>query len=130
MRLAFTIADEKIRSRATIALADAPIGSRVEIKGPVRTVNQNARLWAMLTEIAEQKTWHGLTLSTNDWKLLFMNALGREGRIIPNMDGNGIVQLSHSSSDLNRSEFSDLFEIIHAWAAREGVVFHTNMEAF
>jgi hypothetical protein len=124
----FIIANEDVRTRAIIALDTAPTGSRVEIKGPQRTNDQNARLWAMLTEIAEQVDWYGQHLSSDDWKHVFLAALKQELRVVPNLDGNGFVQLGRSSSDLSKAEFSDLFEVIHAFAASKGVVFHSNME--
>ena len=127
-RIAFTIANEDVRTRAIVALDQAPLGSRVEIKGPKRTLPQNDRLWAMLTDIAEQLTWHNQKLSTDDWKLVFLASLKRELRIVPNLDGNGFVQLGRGSSDLTKAEFSDLFLVIEAFAAEHGVVFHTNME--
>lgn len=100
-----------------------PLGSRIEFKAPKRTLPQNDRFWAMLTDIAQQKTYHTLKLTTEDWKLLFLDALKREVRIVPNLDGTGFVNLSKSSSDLSKSEMSDLMEIITEWGARNGVIF-------
>lgn len=108
----------------------APRGTRITFQGPRRSLDQNARFWAMLTEIATQKTHHGIKLSPDDWRLLFLDALKREVRMVPNLDGNGFVSLGRSSSDLSKAEFSDLFDVIEAWAAREGVTFsHQPSEA-
>ncbi len=101
-----------------------PPGTRCEFKEAKRTSDQNARMWAMLTDVAQQLTWHGVKLSTEDWKLVFLDALKREVRMVPNIDGNGFVNLGRSSSDLSKAEFSDLIEIIHAFGAKHGVVFH------
>lgn len=101
----------------------APNGTRVEWKEPKRTLPQNARFWAMLTDVAQQLPWHGLRLSTDDWKLIFLDALKREVRMVPNLDGNGFVSLGRSSSDLSKSEMSDLMELIAEFGARHGVVF-------
>lgn len=101
----------------------APPGTRVELKAPRRTLPQNDRMWAMLTDIARQVRWHGLKLSPNDWKLIFLDALKREVRLVPNLDGNGFVNLGCSSSDLSVAEFSDLLELIAEFGARNGVKF-------
>ena len=106
-----------------------PAGTRVEFKEAKRTTDQNARLWAMLTEVATQLAWHGQKLSTDDWKLIFLDALKREMRMVPNINGNGFVNLGRSSSDLTKSEFSDLIEIIHAFGAEHGVVFQEDRVA-
>jgi hypothetical protein len=82
----------------------------------------------MLTEIAMQVTWHGQRLRPDDFKLIFLDALKREVRAVPNIDGNGFVNLGRSSSDLTKQEMSDLIEIIHAFGAKHGVKFQDDAE--
>lgn len=112
-----------IRQKAARWALSAPAGTRCEFKAPKRTTDQNAKMWALLTEVAQQVPWHGLKLSADDWKLIFLDALKREVRMVPNIDGNGFVNLGRSSSDLSKAEMSDLIEIIHAFGAQHGVVF-------
>jgi hypothetical protein len=69
-------------------------------------------MWSMLTDIARELPWHGIKLKPDDWKLVFLDALKRETRMVPNLDGNGFVNLGRSSSDLSKSEMSDLIELI------------------
>jgi len=111
------------RAKAINWVDRAPAGTRLTFQGPRRSTPQNDRLWALLTDIATQKLWHGIRLEPADWKTLFMSALNRELRLAPNLDGTGFVNLGTSSSALSKAEFSELFEVIHAWAAREGVIF-------
>jgi hypothetical protein len=103
--------------------AKVPWGTRIEFKAPKRTLPQNDRMWAMLTDVAQQVDYHGLKLTTDDWKLLFLDALKREVRMVPNLDGNGLVSLGRSSSDLSKREMTDLIELIFAWGAQHGVTF-------
>lgn len=112
------------RLRAANWASRLPPGTRIEFKEPKRSIPQNDRMWAMLTEISTHLPWHGIKLSSDDWKLLFLDALKREVRMVPNIDGNGFVSLGRSSSDLSKAEFSDLLEIIAAFGANHGVVFH------
>jgi hypothetical protein len=102
----------------------APPETRVEIKGLKRTLAQNDRLWAALSDISLQLEWHGQKLRPNDWKLLFLDALDRETRLVPNLDNNGFVILSQSSSDLTIEEMSDLITLITAFAEDHGVQLH------
>lgn len=126
-RALLVLSSDAIRQRAMHWLSKAPVGTRVEFKGPKRTLPQNDRMWAMLTDVATQLTWHGKPLSTDDWKLMFLDALhrahGEELRIVPNIDNTGFVNLSNSSSDLDKHEMSDLMEIIAAFGTGHGVVF-------
>jgi len=111
------------KAKASHWIAKAPYGTRVEFKRAKRTTDQNAKMWAMLTEVAEQVLWHGIRLHADDWKLLFLDAMKREVRMVPNIDGNGFVSLGRSSSDLSKDEMGDLIEIIYAFGANRGVVF-------
>jgi hypothetical protein len=117
------------RDRASAWVRSAPWGTRITFQEAKRSSDQNAKMWAMLTEVARQVQWHGQRLSADDWKLVFLAALKAELRIVPNLDGTGFVQLGRSSSDLSVSEMADLIDLIAAFGARQGVVFADQMEA-
>ena len=118
--IAYSDAD---RRRAASWALNAPKGCRIDFREAKRSLEQNARMWAMLTEIAHQVRWHGFRLSADDWKLLFLDSLSRELRIVPNMDGTGFVNLGRRSSDLSKSEMSDMIELMFAFGASHGVNF-------
>lgn len=104
-------------------------GWRVEVKEPQRTLPQNDKMWAALTDVSEQHPHGGVTLSPADWRLVFLDAFwrerGEELRIVPNLDGTGFVPLSgRSTSDLTVGEMSDYIELIQATGAGWGVEFH------
>ncbi len=111
------------RARATNWIAKAPTGTRVEFKASKRSIPQNSRFWALLTDVATQLRWHGQKLTPDDWRLVFLDALKRELRIVPNIDGTGFVNLGRSSSDLTKAEMGDLMTLIEAFGAQHGVVF-------
>jgi hypothetical protein len=111
------------RKRASSWVYQAPFGTRVEFKEVKRTLDQNSKLWAMLTDVARQVRWAGMKLTPGDWKFIFLDALSRERRIVPNIDGTGIVPLYKSTSDLSKSEMSDLIELILAFGAKHEVKF-------
>src|SRR5438045_1997083 len=116
------------KERALRIVSAAPTGTRVEIKAAKRSLPQNDRLWASLSDVAMQLPWHGVKLTPQDWKYVFLDALKRELRMVPNLDGTGFVNLGRSSSDLTKDEMSQLIELIHAFGAQHGVVFHDGQE--
>jgi len=121
-RAVITINGADDRNRAHHWINRAPIGARFEFKGEQRTLEQNERMWAMLTDLSAQLRWHGRALTKEGWKLLFMDALDREYEAVPNLDGTGFVSLGGSSSDLSIAEASDLIELIFAFGAQHSVV--------
>ena len=131
-RALIVLATAADRAKAAHWIANIPWNSRVEFKAPKRTLPQNDRMWAMLTDVAQQIDWHGQKLTPDDWKLMFIDALHRAQnealRIVPNTDGTGFVNLSTSSSDLSKDEMTDLIELIFEFGGRHGVVFHEPKE--
>lgn len=123
-RALLILANDVVRLRAIEWIKNAPPETRVEFKAPQRTLDQNARMWAMLTDVAQQLPWHGQKLSADDWKLLFLDALNAEIRFVPNLEGKGFVNLGRSSSDLSKGEMGDLMTLIEAFGANHGVTFH------
>ncbi|WP_300573469.1 recombination protein NinB [Phenylobacterium sp.] len=116
------------REQAARWCLNAPINTRVEFKETKRTVPQNDRMHAMLTELAVQARYHGLKMHKDDWKLLFLDALwrqrGEDMRLVPNLDGTGLVPLhGRSSSDLSVAEMTDMIELLFAYGAANGVEF-------
>ena len=103
--------------------ANVKAGTTVTFKENKRSIPQSDKMWAMLGEVAAQVSWHGVRLSPDDWKIVFLDALKRELRMVPNIDGNGFVQLGRSSSNLTKDEMSDLMALIEAFGANHGVTF-------
>jgi len=106
----------------------APWNTRVTFQGPKRSLPQNDRFWAMLTDVATQLPWHGVKLTADDWKLIFLDGLKQEMRLVPNINGNGFVNLGRSSSDLSKEEMGELMTLIEAFGAQHGVTFHDQRE--
>lgn len=115
---------QRNRDKAARWMHELPHATRIEMKAAKRSLPQNARMWAMLTDVASQITWHGQRLTPDDFKLIFLDALKREVRIVPALDNKGFVNLGRSSSDLSKQEMGDLMELISAFGAEHGVRFH------
>lgn len=111
------------RLKAAAMCSKAPDGWRVEFRAPTRSTDQNALMWARLTEISQQVEWHGMRLSPNDWKEVLTAGLKREVRPVPNIDGDGFVMLGLRTSEMTVAEMRDFMALVEAFAARQGVAF-------
>lgn len=100
----------------------APVGSIMKVEKPRRSSDQNARMWAMLTEISAAKP-EGRTLTPDVWKALFLHALDHAQRFEMALDGNGMVPVGFRSSKLTKDQMSALIEVIEEYGARHGVQF-------
>lgn len=118
-RALLTLAGQRERAQAVDLIRRAPINSRVEFKGPARSLDQNSTMWLWLTAIASKLDWHGQKYGAEDWKDNLMHAF-RRARWMPSEDG-GMVPIGLSTSGLSREEMSDFIELVIAFAARHGV---------
>ena len=112
------------RSKAVNWVASAPVGTRIEFKAPRRTLPQNDRMWAMLSDVAQQKEHMGRRYTAAQWKVLMLHACGREIQFLPALDGSTFIPWGQSSSDLSKEEMSELIDFMGAWGAEHGVTFH------
>jgi len=107
------------RQKAASWVAKAPAGTRVEFRGPKRSLDQNERLWLCLSVVARRAVWHGQRYTPEDWKDYFMHAY-RGGKWMPSEDG-GMVPIGRSTSNLSKQEFGELLTLIEAFCARNDV---------
>lgn len=121
-RQRFFLIDDMRRANALNAVRAAPKDWVVEVRPQTRSLHQNARLWAMLTDVSEQVVWYGRKLTPDDWKDVFSASL-RKARVVPTIDGDGFVPLGMRTSSLTKAEFGDLMTLIEAFGAGQGVTF-------
>lgn len=123
-RALILVAADADRERAADWAMRSPIGTRIEFKRSKRSLDQNARMWAMLSDVATQATHMGRRYTTEQWKVLMMHACGREVQFLPALDGSTFIPWGQSSSDLSKSEMSELIDFIGSWGAEHGIIFH------
>lgn len=121
------LAHQTARDRAIKAIKAAPDGMVVTIKPAKRSSAQNARMWAMLHEIATQVEWHGTYLQPEDWKAIFSATL-HGMRVVPNLENNGFVALGQSTRAMTKKEFQDIFLLIEKFGAEHDVKFEDENE--
>lgn len=122
MRRTFHLVHEKARQRAQEYLQTAPDGYVVTIHEPTRNLEQNAALWAALSDISRQVEWYGQRLTPDEWKDVFTASLKRQ-KVVPGLDG-GFVVCGLSTSKMGKSEFSQLLDLAYAFGAEKEVKFH------
>lgn len=110
------------RDYAKRLIDGAPLNSVVKIGPPKRTLDQNAKCWAMLSDIAKAKPM-GRELEPEIWKTLFMHQLGQEMRFEASLDGKGVVPINYRSSALTKAEFGDLFILLEQFAVEHSITF-------
>jgi hypothetical protein len=105
---------------ASRACIQAPEGYVVEIKPRTRSLDQNAKLHAMFSDIARQATFHGKMRTAAQWKVIFISghamATGSGADIIPGIEGE-FINIRESSAHMGVKRLNSLIEYVMAWGA-------------
>lgn len=116
------------RAKGKRLVEQAPHGAVLNIRKANRSSDQNALMWALLSDVSRAKP-EGRELTPEVWKALFMSALGHAVRFEVGLDGEGMVPVGFRSSRLSKEQFSDLIEVIREYGARHGVEWSNEAKA-
>ncbi len=107
---------ESQKQYAIQLISEAPADHVAIIRQKTRSDIQNAKLHAMLADLqrAETPISHH---SIEDLKLIFLQALRAESRVLPTLDGKGMFPIGQRTSTLTKAQFAGLIELIYAYAA-------------
>jgi hypothetical protein len=111
------------RTAAKNLIDRAPANAIVTIREAKRSDEQNAKMWAMLSEVSRAKP-EGRMWTPETWKAAFMHSLGHQVRFCEGLDNSGPFPLGFRSSRLTVRQMADLITVIDEYGARHGVVFH------
>lgn len=108
------------RAFAKQLLDRAPVNAVVTIKEATRNLDQNARMWAMLSDVSRAKP-EGRHWTPETWKAAFMHSLGHQVQFCEGLDGSGPFPLGFRSSRLTVRQMADLITVISEYGDRHGV---------
>lgn len=92
------------------------------MKEPLRNIEQNKKLWAMLHDVSKQVKWsvNGSIgyLDEADWKDIFTAGLTKHQRVAQGIEG-GWVMLGQRTSKMRKSQMAELIEYMYAFGANQ-----------
>ena len=125
MKQFFILAHELARKNAMQAVLEAPTGYAVEIRPKNRTLDQNAKIHALIQEISRKIIWAGKLQEVETWKRLltaaWLRARGEPVEMLPAIDGFGVDVVFRPTSKLTVEEMSEFIEYVTAWAVEQGI---------
>lgn len=122
MAATLVLTNAQVRDGAVDWIRKAPHATVVTFKRPSRTIPQNARMWAMLTDVATQAIHNGAKYTPDQWKCLFMHACGHEAHFMPGLNGEPFPA-GFRTSKMNKEQMTELMDFIDAWGTQNGVKF-------
>ena len=98
----------------------APDGAILNVQEARRSLEQNARFHAMLSDVSRAKP-DGRVYDVETWKCIFLDAAGFKPRWIPALDGDGVINTGYRSSRLTKAEMSQCIECMYEFGARHEI---------
>jgi hypothetical protein len=103
----------------------------MEIKAADKSREQEEKYHSMIGEIAKQAQHMGSKWDAESWKRLLVDQFCKEsglktGVVMPNLSGDGIVQLGFQTRKFTKEQASEFVEWLYAWSAENGVLHETD----
>lgn len=110
---------DRQRAYAHRLVDQAPPGYVVTVAEPKRTLDQNALLHVLVTELSIAKP-QGIIKTPDGWKAAIMHAAGFQVQFETGLDGKPFP-VGLKTSRLSKSECSQLIDWIYCYAAEQGI---------
>lgn len=103
----------------------------MDIQQAPKSREQEEKYHAMIGEIAKQAEHLGAKWDAESWKRLLVDQFMRDSkmdgnRILPNLDGTGIVQLGSQTRRFSKEQASEFVEWLLAWGAQHGITYEVS----
>lgn len=114
-----TLTSPYSRAKAHQLIDKAPAGYVCRLDPPKRTLSQNDKMHAMLTDVSVSKP-QGRRMTPDQWKCVFMQACGWDVQFLEGLDGQPFPA-GFRSSRISVKQMADLITFIQAWGDENGV---------
>jgi hypothetical protein len=119
----------KVLAEAWIQIkAELMAGHKISltVKKQTRSGQQNSMFHSIIGEIAKQAQHAGARWDTESFKRLLINQWAKEtgrseGKVVPSLDGERIVQLGLQTRHFTKAEASEFTEWLIYWCSENGV---------
>jgi len=125
----YLLRNESIRTNAINHLRNTPLNPDkpfvVTIQERTRSLEQNARLHAMLSQISRKKDYLGKKRGVEFWKGLFVSgwqmATNQHPEIVPGLEGE-FINIRESTTRLSVKKITEVMDYIEAYCGMNGII--------
>ena len=103
----------------------------VKIQPMTRSLEQNSKLHALLSDISKQCEFNGEKRDIDTWKMIMVSAhkiaTGGKAEMVIGLEGE-VINLRESTAQMGVKRLASLIEYIQAWSIENGVKFNDKWE--
>lgn len=127
----FFIRSNQVRLNCIEFIKELPTDDKrplvVKIQPMTRSLEQNSKLHALLSDISKQCEFNGKKRDIDTWKMIMVSAhkiaTGGQAEMVIGLEGE-VINLRESTAQMGVQRLASLIEYITAWGAENGVKFN------
>ncbi len=125
----FFLRDQRIKNNCIEFIKELPTDDKnplvVKIQPMTRSLEQNSKLHALLSDISKQCEFNGKKRNIDTWKMIFVSAhkiaTGGQAEMVIGIEGE-VINLRESTAQMSVKRLASLIEYVQAWAAENDVI--------
>lgn len=127
----FFLRNEQVRSNCQAFIQGLPTDDKkplvVKIQPITRSLEQNSKLHALLSDISKQCEFNGKKRDIDTWKMIMVSAhkiaTGGQAEMLIGLEGE-VINLRESTAQMSVKRLASLIEYITSWGVQNGVRFN------
>ncbi|HHF1625371.1 TPA: recombination protein NinB [Haemophilus influenzae] len=127
----FFLRNEQVRSNCQAFIQGLPTDDKkplvVKIQPITRSLEQNSKLHALLSDISKQFEFNGKKRDIDTWKMIMVSAhkiaTGGQAEMVIGLEGE-VINLRESTAQMSVKRLASLIEYITCWGVQNGVRFN------
>nr|DAF87067.1 MAG TPA: NinB protein [Phage sp. ctHEp8] len=127
----FYLRNEQVRSNCQAFIQGLPTDDKkplvVKIQPITRSLEQNSKLHALLSDISKQCEFNGKKRDIDTWKMIMVSAhkiaTGGQAEMVIGLEGE-VINLRESTAQMSVKRLASLIEYITCWGVQNGVRFN------
>ena len=127
----FFLRDQRIKNNCLDVIKELPTDDKkplvVKIQPMTRSLEQNSKLHALLSDISKQCEFNGEKRDIDTWKMIMVSAhkiaTGGKAEMVIGLEGE-VINLRESTAQMSVQRLASLIEYITSWGVQNGVRFN------
>lgn len=125
----FFLRDQRIKNNCIEFIKELPTDDKnplvVKIQPMTRSLEQNSKLHALLSDISKQCEFNGKKRDIDTWKMIMVSAhkiaTGGKAEMVIGLEGE-VINLRESTAQMGVQRLASLIEYVQSWAVENNVI--------
>ena len=125
----FFLRDQRIKNNCLDVIKELPTDDKkplvVKIQPMTRSLEQNSKLHALLSDISKQCEFNGQKRDIDTWKMIMVSAhkiaTGGKAEMVIGLEGE-VINLRESTAQMSVQRLASLIEYVQSWAVENDVI--------